>query len=167
MGYGTLTGDDLTKYIQNDCWLSVLTYRADKLTSSKWGKFWVLSSIWPWRSWSITPQNNRDLNQGILHIWSKFGDPSLNGYRADKLKIDGHMNVHTDRQTHTHTQATTIPEGQNWPRVKTIKKLFSIISNVQTHYYFKLDIQKVDQHTGGKWSIHDPKRCKNNQLQSL
>ena len=26
--------------------------------------------------------------------------------------IDGH----TD--THTHTQATTIPEGQNWPRVK-------------------------------------------------
>ena len=25
------------------------------------------------------PQNNRDLNQGILHLWSKFGDPSLNG----------------------------------------------------------------------------------------
>ena len=25
---------------------------------------------------------------------------------------------HTDRQTHTQTQATTIPEGQNWPRVK-------------------------------------------------
>ena len=27
----------------------------------------------------------------------------------------------TDRQTngHTHTQATTIPEGQHWPRVKT------------------------------------------------
>ena len=22
-----------------------------------------------------------------------------------------------DGQTHTHTQATTIPEGQNWPRV--------------------------------------------------
>ena len=31
-------------------------------------------------------------------------------YRADKLVIDGH--------TDTHTQATTIPEGQNWPRVK-------------------------------------------------
>ena len=28
-----------------------------------------------------------------------------------------------DRQTHrhTHTQATTIPEGQNWPRVKIIR----------------------------------------------
>ena len=25
------------------------------------------------------PQNNRDLNQGILHLWSKFDDPSLNG----------------------------------------------------------------------------------------
>ena len=23
-------------------------------------------------------QNNRDLKQGILHLWSKFGDPSLN-----------------------------------------------------------------------------------------
>ena len=25
------------------------------------------------------PQNNRDLNQGLLHLWSKFADPSLNG----------------------------------------------------------------------------------------
>ena len=30
--------------------------------SSKWGKFWLWSLIWPWRSRSITPQNNRDLN---------------------------------------------------------------------------------------------------------
>ena len=35
-------------------------------------------------------------------------------YRTDKLMIDGH----TDTHTYTHTQATTIPEGQNWPRVK-------------------------------------------------
>ena len=35
-------------------------------------------------------------------------------YRTDKLVIDGH----TDTHTHIHTQATTIPEGQNWPRVK-------------------------------------------------
>ena len=27
-----------------------------------------------------THPNNRDLNQGILHLWSKFGDPSLNGW---------------------------------------------------------------------------------------
>ena len=38
-------------------------------------------------------------------------------YRTDKLVIDGH----TDTHTHIHTQATTIPEGQNWPRVKMIR----------------------------------------------
>ena len=27
---------------------------------------------------SINPQNNRDLDQGILHLWSKFGGSSLN-----------------------------------------------------------------------------------------
>ena len=25
------------------------------------------------------PQNDGDLNQGVLHLWSKFGDPSLKG----------------------------------------------------------------------------------------
>ena len=39
--------------------------------------------------------------------------------------------------------------------------------NLQTYYHFKLDFQKVDQHTGGKWLIHDTKRRKDNQLQSL
>ena len=29
------------------------------------------------------------------------------------------------------------------------KKLFSLMSNLQTYYHFKLDFQKVDQHTGG------------------
>ena len=32
---------------------------------------------------------------------------------------------------------------------------------------FKVDFQKVDQHAGGKWLIHDTKRRKDNQLQSL
>ena len=31
---------------------------------------------------------------------------------------------------------------------------------------FKVDLQKVDQNTGGKWLIHDPKRRKDNQLQN-
>ena len=31
------------------------------------------------------------------------------------------------------------------------------MSNVQIHYHFKLDFQKVDQHTGGKWLIHGSK----------
>ena len=40
------------------------------------------------------------------------------------------------------------------------------MSNLQT-YYFKLDFQNVDEHTGGKWLIHGTKRRKDNQLQSL
>ena len=34
------------------------------------------------------------------------------------------------------------------------QKMFSLISNLQTYYNFKLDFQKVDQHTGGKCLIH-------------
>ena len=41
------------------------------------------------------------------------------------------------------------------------------MSNLQTYYHFKLDFQKVDQHTGGKWLILGTKRRKDNQLQSL
>ena len=41
------------------------------------------------------------------------------------------------------------------------------MSNLQTYSRFKLDFQKVDQHTGGNWLIHDAKRRKDNQLQSL
>ena len=38
---------------------------------------------------------------------------------------------------------------------------------LQTHYRFKVDFQKVDQHTGGKWSIHGTKHHKDNQLRFL
>ena len=38
---------------------------------------------------------------------------------------------------------------------------------LQTYYHGKLDFQKVNQHTGSKWLIHDTKRRKDNQLQSL
>ena len=41
-----------------------------------------------------------------------------------------------------------------------MKRLFSIMSNLQTHYHFKLDFQKVDQHTGGKWLLHGTKHWK-------
>ena len=40
------------------------------------------------------------------------------------------------------------------------------MSNLQTHYHFKLDFQKVDEHTEGKWLIHGTKQCEDNQLQS-
>ena len=48
------------------------------------------------------------------------------------------------------------------------KKLdsLSIMSNLQPNC-LKFDFQKVDQHAGGKWLIHNTKRRKDNQLQSL
>ena len=42
-----------------------------------------------------------------------------------------------------------------------MKKLFSIVSNLQAYNDFKLDFQKVDQHKGGT------KHHTDNQLQSL
>ena len=49
---------------------------------------------------------------------------------------------------------------------KKQQKSVSLMSNLQTYYHFKLDFQKVDQHTGGKWLIHGTKCRKDNQLQS-
>ena len=40
------------------------------------------------------------------------------------------------------------------------------MSNLQTHYHFKLDFQKVDQHKGSKCLIHGTKHRKDNQLQT-
>ena len=50
------------------------------------------------------------------------------------------------------------------------KKIGFIIHYVKSTaqlLFLKFDFQKVDQHAGGKWLIHDTKRCKDNQLQSL
>ena len=41
------------------------------------------------------------------------------------------------------------------------------MSNLQPNLCLKIDFQKVDQHAGGKWLIHDTKRGKDNLLQSL
>ena len=46
------------------------------------------------------------------------------------------------------------------------QKLFSLMSSIQTYYDYKLDFQKVDQHTGSKCLIHGTKRRKDNKLQS-
>ena len=53
-----------------------------------------------------------------------------------------------------------------WNNQKQQKSCFPL-SNLKTYYHFKLDHQKVDQHTGGKWLIDGIKRRKDNQLQSL
>ena len=48
-----------------------------------------------------------------------------------------------------------------------IQKNKHIMSDLQPNYCLKVDFQKVEQHARGKWLIHDTKRCKDNQLQSL
>ena len=45
--------------------------------------------------------------------------------------------------------------------------ILSIMSNLQPNCCLQIDLQKVDQHAGGKWLIHDTKHRKDNQLQSL
>ena len=50
---------------------------------------------------------------------------------------------------------------------KKIKESFSIVSYLQTHYHFKLDFPKVDQHTGGRRLMRGTKRHKDNKSQSL
>ena len=40
-------------------------------------------------------------------------------WTGDKLSRGQASDYRTHRRTHRQTQATTIPEGQNWPRVKT------------------------------------------------
>ena len=67
-------------------------------TSSKWGKFWFSSWIWPWRSRSIAPQNNRDLNQGLLYLWSQFGDPHSN--RSQVIMRTSQWLTHAQTDTH-------------------------------------------------------------------
>ena len=90
-------------------------------TSLKLGKFGLWPYIWPWRSMSIAEQDNSDIDQVVLHLWSKFSDPSMNRSRViiRGQTSDWHTDWHTHGPWHTHTQAqaTTTPEGQNWPRV--------------------------------------------------
>ena len=42
--------------------------------------------------------------------------------------------------------------------------LFSITSNFQTHYHFKLNFKKVHQHIEGKWLIHGAKHRKDKTI---
>ena len=41
------------------------------------------------------------------------------------------------------------------------------MSDLQPNCCLKFDFQKVDQHAGGKWLIHDTKRRNDNLLQGL
>ena len=94
-------------------------------TSSKWGKFWLRSSIWPWRSKSIVPQNNRDLKQGLLHLWSKFGDPSLNGWWVilwTNLVTDGLTDGRTDAGNDNTRRPKLASGNENYMTIHVIRR---------------------------------------------
>ena len=99
---------------------------------------------------SLPKTTARDLNEIILHIRSKFGDPSFNGLRVmaqDKLGVD--------TWPHSQTQAMTIPMGQNWPQVKpcrdecliNIKMNMSICLKHNNHEYLTFKTKDVLHHT--------------------
>ena len=113
-------------------------------------KMYIKSSIWsgfeiknwiedqfqssPWRSWSIVPQNNRDLNQGLLHLWSKFGDPSWNGWWVIARTSSWLKHGRTHRQTDTGNDNTRRPKlasGKNC--------VLSLMINLKTYtaYHMK------------------------------
>ena len=85
-------------------------------------KVWLWSSIWPWRSWSIIPQNNRALNQDLWHLWSKFGDPSLNGWWVIVRTNSWLM----DTRTHTHIHTHAGNDNTRRPKLASGKKHKSI-----------------------------------------
>ena len=70
------------------------------------------------RSRPIAPQNNKGLGQGILHIWSKVGDPSFND-GPWVIAQTGKWLTHTDRHTHTHTHTDAGNDNTRGPRVNT------------------------------------------------
>ena len=52
-------------------------------------------------------------------------------------------------------------------KYKKNENVLSSLSDPQPNMCFKIDFQKVYQHARGKRLIHDSKRRKDNQLQSL
>ena len=54
---------------------------------------------------------------------------------------------------------------KTYVKIQKSEDILSIMSTLQPNWCLKIDFQKVVQHAGGKWLIHDTKRRKDNQLQ--
>ena len=67
-------------------------------------------------------------------------------FKADKSNAKN-SNLIENQHGYVYAQAyLTYIHKHTW---KQWIKMFSLMSNLQTHYQFQLNIQKVDQHTGG------------------
>ena len=69
------------------------------------------------------PKNNRDLNQGLLHLWSTFGDPSLKGWW-----VIARTNLVTDGRTDGRTDAGN--DNTRRPILASGKKLMQILTDM-------------------------------------
>ena len=107
-----------------------MSYRADKLQAQNCVKFDFEVKF------DLEDQCQLPLNQDVLHIWSKFGYPSLNGSRVVARTSSWLTHRRTHSQTHTHTQTqATIPEGQKWPRAT--KKLVQPVPKISSKRHFR------------------------------
>ena len=52
-------------------------------------------------------------------------------------------------------------------KIQNNEHVLSSMSNLPPNWCLKIDFQKVDQHAGGKWLIHDTNRRNDYQLKSL
>ena len=66
-------------------------------------------------------KNNRDLNQCLLHLWSKFGDLAWTGPELSRGQArDWHTNGHT--HTHGHTHKGVGDDNTRRPKLASGKK---------------------------------------------
>ena len=94
-------------------------------TTSKWGKFlfWVKFDL-EGQGWS--PPYNRYLNQGVLHLWSKLDDPSLNRFWV----------ITQTSKWLTHKQRT-----RNWGNNNTQRPKLASGKNCQWDLMWSLELQ--------------------------
>ena len=109
-------------------------------TISKWGNLLFLYSIWPWWSRPITPQYNRDLSKSLLHLQSKFGDPSLNEWTSSGFT---HTSVPNYCQSVSPKQ-TTLEEDP-----ELFKKFSSILC-----LWFEIQGSRTDNFFDEFWTLH-------------
>ena len=86
----------------------------------------------------------------------------LKHYVENKALFDNQNKVNDNR----YIEVLYCKVSRNIQKQQT-KKLFSLMSNLQTFYHFQQDFQKLGQHTGGKLLIHGTKRRRDNALQGL
>ena len=110
-------GSQNSKSIEQRCsasgyslgWRSRVLHQPVIFNQSKW-----TNSIWPWRTRLIAP-HNRNLNEVVLQLFTKFGGSSWNSWWLIMWKTSWLTDTHTDRHTHVgndNTQRSKLASGK-------------------------------------------------------